>query len=317
MTTTATAETATPSISEQKARHRPSIPRFFRSEGWTGLLFLTPFAILLIVFQYLAFALMVRNSLFDYSLLNPANEEFIGLGNFVRLLGDSRAHQSILVTLLFAAGLVILQIPCGLALAMLLNRKRRGVSLIRAVVFLPVVVSMVVVSTMWLFIYSPENGLANSFLEAIGIPAQPFITSASQALPSLIFMSLWQQVGFSMILFLAGLQSIPTELEEAAVMDGANAWQRFWHIILPLLNRTLVMVVVVSTTFALQAFAQAQVMTSGGPEGSTNFLLYNIYTFGFTHQQPGYASAMSIVLIVIVLIVSAVQMRALRNRLED
>jgi ABC-type sugar transport system permease subunit len=314
---TAIAEPAQKSGSEQRARRRPSIPRFFRSEGWTGLLYLAPFAILLIVFQYLAFALMIRNSLFDYTLLNPANEEFIGFGNFERLLTDSRAHQSILVTLLFAFGLVVLQIPCGLALAMLLNRKRRGVALIRAVVFLPVVVSMVVVSTMWLFIFSPENGLANSVLAIFGIPAQPFLTSVSQALPSLIFMSLWQQVGFSMILFLAGLQSIPTELEEAAVMDGANAWQRFWHIILPLLNRTTVMVVVVGTTFALQAFAQAQVMTEGGPAGSTNFLLYNIYTSGFTHQQPGYASAMSIVLIAIVLIVSAIQMRALRSRLED
>jgi multiple sugar transport system permease protein len=312
---TATVETARPPGHAQRARRRPSILRRGR-EGWTGLLMLAPFLILLAIFQYWAIVLMVRNSFLKYTFLNTDFVQFVGLDNYVRIFQDPDALQSIGVTILFAAGLVIVQLPCGLLLALLLNMRRRGVALVRAIVFLPVVTSMVVISTMWTFIYSPENGLANGLLHALGLPGLDYITSASQALPSLIFMSLWQQVGFSMMLFLSGLQSIPTELEEAAVMDGANAWQRFWLVILPLLNRTTLMVVIVTTIFALQAFAQAFVMTQGGPSGTTNFLLFNIYTTSFKLGSPGYGSALSVVLVIIVLVISAIQMRALRGRGE-
>jgi multiple sugar transport system permease protein len=290
--------------------------RWGRGHVATAVVFLLPFLVLLALFQYAAIGLMVRNSFYNFSLLNSSFEQFVGLGNYRQLWHDSIARQSVEVTLLFALGVVLTQIPFGLALAVMLNTRRRGVQLLRSVVFLPVVTSVVVVTTMWTFIYAPSDGLANSVLNAVGLPSLLWSTSSHEALVSMILMTLWEEVGFSMMLFLAGLQSIPIEYEEAAAVDGASAWQRFWRVTLPLLNRTMVLVVVVSTIFAIQAFAQTYIMTQGGPDYSTNFLVYNIYTEAFSLGDPGYASAMSLVLLVIVLIITGVQMRVLRGRLR-
>ncbi|HUB71133.1 MAG TPA: sugar ABC transporter permease [Acidimicrobiales bacterium] len=279
--------------------------------------FLLPFIALLALFQYFAIGLMIRNSFYTYSLLNPAEGKFSGLTNYRVMIHDPVAIQSIEVTLLFALGIVATQVPLGLALAIFLNIRRRGVQLLRSVVFLPVVTSVVVVTTMWTFIYAPSDGLANSLLHFVHLPSLLWATSDHEALPAMILMTLWEEVGFSMMLFLAGLQSIPVEFEEAAAVDGANPWQRFWRVTLPLLNRTTVLVVVVSTIFAIQAFAQAYIMTQGGPDYSTQFLVYNIYTEAFDLGDPGYASAISVVMLVIVLIITTAQMRALRGRLQE
>lgn len=301
--------------------------RWRRPAGWPGLLngrrrdttltavaCLTPFLILLGIFQYFAIGLMIRNSLYSYSLLNAGFSKFVGFANYTEIFHDHLAMQSIEVTLLFALGVVVTQVPLGLGLALLLNMRRRGAPLLRSIVFVPVVTSVVVVTTMWTFIYAPSSGLANSALHALHLPEFKYLTTPHQALPALVIMTLWEEVGFSMMLFLAGLQSIPTEYEEAAAVDGAGPWTRFWKIILPLLNRTTVLVVVVSTIFALQAFTQSYIMTQGGPDGATNFMVYNIYTDAFNLGNPGYASALSVVLLVIIILVSAIQMRALRGR---
>jgi ABC-type sugar transport system permease subunit len=313
-----TSVNATPQIALRTAgapeRLSARLKAIWRRDGIAALPFLLPFMAFLAIFQYFTIGLMIRNSLYNYSLLDPAVAKYVGLANYRMLIHDHLALQSIAVTLLFAAGAIVTQVPIGLGLAILLNARRRGVAIIRAVVFLPVVTSAVVVTTMWTFIYAPSNGLANSVLSALHLPTLLYTTSAHQALPALIVMTLWEEVGFSMMLFLAGLQSIPAEFEEAAAVDGATAWQRFSRVILPLLNRTTVLVVIVNTVFALQAFTQAYIMTQGGPEGSTNFMVYNIYTEAFSLGDPGYASALSVVLLAIVIVVSAVQMRALRGR---
>jgi multiple sugar transport system permease protein len=280
----------------------------------TAVACLVPFLIMLAIFQYFAIGLMIRNSLYSYSLLNTSFSKFVGLGNYREILHDHLALQSIGVTLLFALGVVITQVPLGLGLALLLNMRRRGAPLLRSIVFIPVVTSVVVVTTMWTFIYAPSGGLANSVLAALHLPQFKYLTASHQAIPALVIMTLWEEVGFSMMLFLAGLQSIPTEFEEAAAVDGAGSWARFRKIVLPLLNRTTVLVVVVSTIFALQAFTQSYIMTQGGPDGATNFMVYNIYTEAFSLGDPGYASALSVVLLVIIIIVSTIQMRALRGR---
>ena len=280
----------------------------------TAVACLVPFLVLLGIFQYFAIGLMIRNSLYSYSLLNAGFSKFVGLANFREILHDHLALQSIAVTLIFALGVVVTQVPLGLGLALLLNMRRRGAPLLRSIVFVPVVTSVVVVSTMWTFIYAPSGGLANSVLQALHLPTFKYLTTPHQALPALVIMTLWEEVGFSMMLFLAGLQSIPADYEEAAAVDGAGTWTRFRRIVLPLLDRTTVLVVVVSTIFALQAFAQSYIMTQGGPDGATNFMVYNIYTEAFNLGDPGYASALSVVLLLIIMIVSAVQMRALRGR---
>jgi ABC-type sugar transport system permease subunit len=287
-----------------------------REGAWAAIL-LAPFCLCLLLFQYFAIILLVRNSFFSYSLLNSTSDTFIGLGNYRELIHDPTAIQSIEVTLLFAAATVVLQVPLGLGLALLLNTRRRGVTILRGVVFAPVIVSVVVVTTMWTFIYAPTGGLANSVLHTVGIGAQNYIASQQQALPSIVLVTLWEEVGFAMILFLAGLQGIPATYEEAAAMDGAGPVRRFWHITLPLLRRTTVVVVVVSTIFALQAFAQPYIMTSGGPAGATNFMVYDVYQQTFALGNPGYGSALAVVLLAIVLIISLVQMRLVRSRVEQ
>jgi multiple sugar transport system permease protein len=287
-----------------------------RSDLTRGLLLLLPFVGALVLFQYVAIGLVVRNSFFSYGLLDPGRAAFVGLGNYRYLFSDPQAAQSVEVTALFGVGSVLTQVPLGLALAVLLNRQGRGATVLRAIVFSPVVSSVVVVSTMWTFIFDPQEGLANGLLHTIGLPGLSYLTSQNQALGSVLVMTLWEQVGFSMVLYLAGLQAIPVEYEEAAVVDGAGSWQRFFTIVLPLLRRTTALVVVTATVFAFQAFAQAFIMTSGGPNGATNFLTYNIYTQAFTNSDPGYASTLSVVLLLIVLAVSLLELRLLRSKVD-
>lgn len=287
-----------------------------RSDLGRGLLLLLPFVGALILFQYLAIGLVVRNSFYSYSLLTPGRATFVGLGNYRYLFSDPQAAQSIEVTVLFAVGSVVTQVPIGLALAVMLNRQGPVSTVLRAIVFSPVVSSVVVVSTMWTFIFDPQEGLANGLLHTIGLPGLSYLTSQHQALGSLIVMTLWEQVGFSMVLYLAGLQAIPVEFEEAAVIDGAGSWRRFFEIILPLLRRTSALVVVTATVFAFQAFAQAFIMTSGGPNGATNFLAYDIYTNAFTNSDPGYGSTLSVVLLLLVLVVSLWEFRLLRSKVD-
>jgi ABC-type sugar transport system permease subunit len=276
--------------------------------------FIGPFLALLGVFQYWPVFAMIRDSLYDFELLNTAKRSFVGLDNYTDLLSDPDRLQAFAVTFGFAAGVVCTVVPLAFMRAVYLNSALPARALVRTIVFLPVVTSAVVIATMWTFLLEPNNGLANSVLSALGLPHLAFLTSKTQALPSIVLMMLWQQTGFATVLFLSGLQAIPQELEDAAAVDGASALQRLWHVTLPLLTRTTVFVVVMMTVFSLQAFAPALIMTGGGPEGTTNFVAFDIYTMAFSMQQPGMASAMSVVFMVIVLGISLLQMRLLRAK---
>lgn len=301
-------------VGRPRLRTRHSVRGITGSDGRHAVAFLLPFCLFLLVFQYYAIALMVKNSLYSYSLSGRSSAQFVGFANFSRLVHDPVARQSVEVTALYAVGMVVTQVPLGLGLAILLNRRRRGVQLIRTVIFSPVVTSVVVVSTMWTFIFAPSGGLANSVLRVFGLGPLRFLTGANQALPSIILMTFWEEVGFAMVLYLAGLQAIPAVYEEAAAVDGAGAFRRFWYVVLPLMRRTTALVIVVSTVFAFQAFAQPYIMTNGGPSGRTNFMVFNIFTEAFALGDPGYASALAVVLLLIIALITAVQMRALRSR---
>jgi len=276
--------------------------------------FIGPFLILLAVFQYWPVITMLRDSLYSFQLLNPAQRSFIGLDNYLYLLSDPDRIEAFLVTFGLAAGLVCTVIPVSFLLAVYLNAVMPARALVRTIVFLPVVTSAVVIATMWTFLLEPNNGLFNSVLSAVRLPRLAFLTSEAQALPSVVLMMLWQQTGFGTVLFLSGLQSIPRELEDAAAVDGASTLQRLWHVTLPLLTRTTVFVVVMMTVFSLQAFAPALIMTGGGPDGTTNFVAFDIYSLAFSMQLPGMASAESVVFMLIVLSVSLAQMRLLRAK---
>ncbi len=286
------------------------------SRGLTapGVVFACPFLLLLAVFQYWPVLRMLRDSLYEFSLLDPASRSFVGLANYIAVLTDPDRVQAFEVTFAFAAGTVGTVVPLSFLLAVYLDGKLPARALIRTIIFLPVVTSSVVVATMWTFLLEPNNGLIDSALSAVGLPRLDFLTSERQALPSVVLMMLWQQTGFATVLFLAGLQGIPREVEEAASVDGASARQRLLFVTLPLLARTTVFVVVIMTVFSLQAFAPPLIMTGGGPDGMTNFVAYDIYQLAFSLQQPGLASAMSMVFMLIVMAISLLQMRLLRAR---
>jgi ABC-type sugar transport system permease subunit len=275
--------------------------------------FLGPFLVLSLIFQYGPLYLMVKESFFSYSLINPDLQTFVGFDNFTRMFTDHGTVQSLIVTLLLALGVVVLTIPLAFLLANFLNGSLPARGAVRTMVFLPVVTSTVVVATLWTFLLN-ANGLINSALGSFGVSPLPFVTSSALALPSIIVMTVWQQLGMATVLYLGGLQSLPGDLIEAAKIDGAGPFKRLRYIVLPLMSRTTVLVVVVITVFALQSFAPAYIMTGGAPNGTTNTLVYLIYRTAFTLQQPGYASAISLLLLVIALGISLVQLRLLRTR---
>ncbi|WP_428483217.1 carbohydrate ABC transporter permease [Rhodopila sp.] len=298
------------------ARRRPRASHARRRlrHGATIAAFIGPFLLLLAVFQYLPVARMMRDSLYSYQLLNPDERLFVGLENYVELFTDPDTLRSFSVTFGFAAGTIVVVIPLSFLLAVYLNGRLPMRAVVRTVVFLPVVTSAVVIATMWTFLLDPANGLINGALAGLDLPRLAFLTSKAQALPSVVLVTVWQQLGFATILFLSGLQGIPAELEDAARVDGASGLQRLRHVVLPLLGRTTLFVVVIMTVFALQSFAPPLIMTGGGPEGTTNFVVYNIYQTAFSLQQPGMASAISTVFMFIVLGISLVQMGLLRTK---
>lgn len=193
-------------------------------------------------------------------------------------------------------------------LAVLINRKMKGIALFRMIYFSPQVVTMTVVAVVWAFIYSPgENGLLNSFLGLFGIEPQLWIKSPNQAMPSIAVMSIWQALGMQAVIVLGGLQYISPDLYEAGKVDGCNSVQEFFYITLPLLRNTITYVIVTNTISSLRLFTQVYVLTNGGPMGATNSIVFQMYKTGFNNNQVGYASAMAVVFCGAVLIISILQ----------
>ncbi|MFT4284278.1 MAG: sugar ABC transporter permease [Protaetiibacter sp.] len=279
-----------------------------------GLSFVAPFLFFLLMFQYVPIGMLVRNSLFDYTLIRPDDQRFVGLGQYERILTDPSVAGTFGVTLLFALGVVVLVVPISFSLAVFLNGRFLGRSVVRTIVFLPVVTSVAVTSTMWLFMLTKNGGLVNSVVQAFGLPPVAFLTSIPWALISIIVMTAWQQIGFAAVLFLTGLQSVPDDVLEAARVDGAGRLRTIVSIILPLMSRTTLFVVITMTVFSLQAFAPAFLMTSGGPENSTSLVVYAIYNAAFRLQDPGFASALAVVVMLIALVLSGIQSLFLRTR---
>ncbi len=220
------------------------------------------------------------------------------------------------VTLVFVLLKVPIQVVLSLILAVFLAKENWVTGFVRGAVFIPVVTSVIVVSILWSMMYHSQLGLINSLLSIVGIPRQTFLSDPNRALPAITAMMIWKEIGFSMIILMAGLKGIPTSYREAAIVDGAKAWQIFLFITLPLLKRVLMFVVVTQTIFSFQVFVPVFAMTKGGPIDATKVVVYYIYQFGFLFQDMGYASAMSIVTLIILLIVSVIQMRLFRSDVE-
>ncbi|WP_252314226.1 carbohydrate ABC transporter permease [Sinobaca sp. H24] len=197
----------------------------------------------------------------------------------------------------------------SLGLALLINKQRRGNIFLKVAFFSPVVMSLVVISVLWLYLLNPTDGLVNSMLQAVGINAQPFLTSPNQAIYAIILVSVWQGAGYQMLIFLAGLQNIPGDVYEAARIDGAGKWKSFLHVTIPLLRPTTTLIVFTTLIAAFKLIIQPMIMTQGGPLNSTMTPIYYIYQTGFTDRLVGYSSAMTVVFGLLIVIVTFVQRR--------
>ena len=277
-----------------------------------AFLFVLPALINFTVFRYLPILAALRASLYQYSLLGGFGD-FVGLDQYQAILGDSFFLNSLWVTLKFTLYKVPLQVLFSLILALFLARENLGTAFVRSAVFTPVVTSVIVVSVLWSMMYHSQLGLINSLLSIVGVPPQAFLSNPKRALPALTAMMIWKDVGFSMIILMAGLKGIPAVYREAAVVDGAKPWQVLWHITLPLLRRVMMFVMVTQTIFSFQVFVPVYAMTRGGPLERTKAVVYYIYQYGFLFQDMGTASAMSIVTLIILLVVSVGQMRLFRS----
>lgn len=246
-------------------------------------------------------------SLTRWNLLNPP--VFIGAQNYTAMAHDALFWQSLKVTTIYVVGGVPLGLLTALLLAMLLNQNVRGLSVFRTIFYLPSVVTGVAVSVVFMWVFNPQFGLINDALSYVGITGPGWITSPTWALPSLILMSLWS-VGGTMLIFLAGLQGIPVELQEAAALDGANAVQRFWSVTLPLLTPTILFNLILTIINQFQSFTQAYIMTNGGPLYSTLFYVYYLYLNAFQYFKMGYAAALAWVLFAIIFVLTIVIFRS-------
>lgn len=280
-----------------------------QKEAITGYLFFLPALINLIFFLGIPILFALYISFTNYNLFNVNNIRFIGLQNYRNLFNDSLFYKSLANTLYH----VLLSIPVntvvGVSLALLLNNHQlKGLKLFRTTFLLPTVVSGVAVTLLWQWILDPNFGLINSFLMNFGVKGPGWLTDSAWSKPSIVLMKTWS-VGGTMMIYLAGLQGIPQTLYDAATIDGAGTFRRFWHVTIPLLSPTIFFNMITGAIGAFQVFAEAYIMTGGGPNNSTLYYAYYLYNKAFADLQFGYASAMGWILMVITLVLTLIAMR--------
>ncbi|GAA4383103.1 carbohydrate ABC transporter permease [Agromyces bauzanensis] len=304
MTTLQTAQTAPP----QAAAARTDAPRRHRShrKAITAWLFLTPALLVLAAFTLYPMVQAAYLSLTNYNLIRAA--EWVGLDNYVELFGDPAFWNAFWNTVYYAAVVTPVTIGLALVLAVFLDRQFAGRAFVRTAIFLPFIVSLGIIAIAWAFLLDPNIGLLSYWLSQVGIVSGQGVLSDPQwAMPAVMFVGVWKNVGFYMVIYLAGLQSIPEDLHEAARLDGANAWQRFRNVTLPLLSNQTLLVSVMALIASLQAFDQIYVMTHGGPFFRTETLVMLIYREGFQELRFGYGAAISWVLLIFVFLLSMIQ----------
>ena len=285
------------------------IGRLLASRGWNltrrealeCYLFISPVCIGLLVFTIGPILASLYFSFTEYNIIRAP--KWVGLDKFHDLIQDELFWQSLKVTSLYVAMHLPISLVLALGIALLMNQKVRGIIFFRTVYYLPSVVSGVAVALLWMWIFNPEFGILNTLLALVNIQGPAWLFDEHWSLPAIALMSLWG-VGGSMLIYLAGLQGIPSELYEAAEIDGASRWRRFWFITLPLLSTVILFNLVMGLIASFQEFTPAYVMTSGGPNFSTLFYNYYLYENAFEYLYMGYASAMAWVLLVIVLILT-------------
>jgi ABC-type sugar transport system permease subunit len=315
------------SVVEEPVARTPKVRR--AGSGWRtsrrrrdavlGYVFISPAIVGLFLFIGYPMVTSLYHSFTQWNGLTPA--KWVGLENYVFLFTqDPTFWPSLRVTVLWVVISVPATLLAGLALAVLVNRTIRGVKVFRTVFYLPVVLPGVAVLTLWKYIYDPTYGLANQLLTFLHLPTSLWLGDAHVALPAILIVGVWS-VGGTMMIFLAGLQAVPDEIQEAAKVDGAGAFNRFVRITLPMIGPIMMLQLMLALNGAFQTFNQVAILTKGGPANSTNLLMFKIYNDGFadfiTSPQLGYATAEVWVLFVIVMIVTIVMLRLTRHRIYE
>lgn len=275
------------------------------TRDWRGLLFVAPFVLLYCLILVFPLLRGFWLSLNQVDLFGAGH--FVGLANYVRLARDPIFATSLIntfeVTLMIVPVLTVL----ALALALALNRATKGAAIFRGIFFSSAVLSVTIVTLIWRFVLAPDAGLLGDLWTALGWTPLPFLSDAQLALPALAITTVWWSLGFPMLLFLAGLQQIPGDMYEAAALDNASRWTTLWHITVPALRRTIVLVVMLQTAAQLQMFGQSQLLTAGGPSGASRTAVLFLFETAFAQWQLGYASAAAEVLFLIILAVTITQ----------
>ncbi|MBD3921061.1 sugar ABC transporter permease [Paenibacillus sp. PR3] len=271
-----------------------------------GFIFISPWIIGFLLFTGAPVLYSFAISAFRWNLIS--SPEFIGFDNYVTMFHDSLFYKSLSITSIYTLFSVPLQLIVALTAALLVNQKIRGAKVFRTMLYLPSIISGVAVAMIWSWMFNPKFGVINQVLGWFHINGPEWIYNEHWSLPSMILMSLWS-FGGAMIVFLAGLQDIPGYLYEAAELDGASRFGKFLHVTLPMLSPSILFNLIMGIITSFQVFTQAYVMTDGGPNNSTLFFVMYIYQNGFQYFNMGYASALSVVLFVIVFIVTMLQLK--------
>ena len=280
----------------------------------SAYLFIAPGLILFSVFTLVALIFAFYLTFHRWSIIEP-EKPYVGLTNYDDMIHDERFVQSILNTIYFTGASVPLTMIIGLVLALLLNQPLPGRALFRTAYYLPVVTPFVVSAILWKWLYNGQYGLFNFYLLRTNLIDEPllWLSDKDLAMPAVVMMSVWSGVGFSMVVYLAGLQSVPADLYESAKLDGAGTLRRVWYITIPLLRPTTLFLLVMGIIGSLQVFTQIFVMTGGGPVNKTTTMVYYMYLWAFKYYDMGYASTLAFALFAMLLVFTAFQLRLFRG----
>jgi len=291
------------------ARRRRVGGRFWRRNA-TGWAMMLPYIIYFSLFTAFPVGFAIYLSFHRWNNLFAAPVPH-GFANYQYLVHDANFWNSLKVTVIFAIVFLVIMVPLALVLAIALNQSIRGRSFFRVAFFMPYITPGVVVAIMFVWLYQTQDGILNNLLGKVGIPAIPWLTSSTLAMPSISLMIVWKQAGYFTVIFLAALQGVPRQLYEAAAVDGASAWRQFRSITVPLLAPAMLLVVVFATLTGFGIFTEPYILTQGGPDNATQTVTLYIYKWAFEYSTFGYASTLGVVFAVIVFIVVLVQKRLL------
>jgi multiple sugar transport system permease protein len=281
---------------------------------WTAYLFLSPGLVIFFVFVLFSIIFSLYLSFHEWNILD-VRKPYVGFDNYQRLAHDDRFGRAVINTAYFTFASIPLTMVLGLGVAVLLNQQIRARGLFRTLYYLPVITPFVVASIIWKWIYNADYGFLNYYLQQTGIVDHPVLWLADKdlAMPAVIAMNVWKGIGFDMVVYLAGLQAIPEELYEAAKVDGASAWQRFWRVTVPLLSPTTIFLIVIGVINSFQVFTQIFVMTNGGPVDRTTTVVYYMYLTAFKFFEMGYATAIAYALFAMIFVFTVLQLRFYRR----